>query len=79
MIKIIKRTTDNHYLKSIENDEWVEDLNFASEYNFKESEQLKEILLNTYTKEQIKEIINPFKFKKLTLEEKKELRNMLKK
>ena len=79
MIKIIKRTTDNQYLKSIENDEWVQDLNFATEYNLNECEQVKENLLKSYNTEQIKEIINPFKFKKLTIEEKKELRNMLKK
>lgn len=77
MVNIIKRTTDNKYLKSLENDVWVENINDAFKMTFKECLQSKETLMNTYTIEQIKEIIDLTNHKPISKEEKKELLNLL--
>jgi len=79
MIKIIQRTTDNKYLQSIETDTWVDNVKDAFEMTYRECELAKTELLNTYTSEQIKEIVNMGKNKPITKEEKKELLNLLKK
>ena len=79
MIKIIKRTTDNKFLQSIETDTWVDNVKDAFEMTYRECETAKTVLFNTYTLEQIKEIVNMSKSKPITEEEKKELLSMLKK
>lgn len=79
MVKIIKRTTDNKFLQSIEEDLWVDNVKDALNMTYMECETNKLILLNTYTEEQIKEIVDFTKTKSLTKEEVKELRGLLKK
>lgn len=79
MVKYIKRTTDNKFLQSIENDIWVEDKKNAFSMTYKECETNKELLLQTYITEQIKEVIDFTKSKLLTREEKTEFFNSLKK
>ena len=79
MIKLIQRTTDNKYLKSVETDTWVDDIKEAFEMTYKEYNTSKETLLNTYTEEQLKVIVNIKKSKPITKEEREELINLLKK
>jgi glycogen debranching enzyme len=79
MIKVIKRTTDNKFLKSIETDTWVDNVKDAFEMTHRECESTKTNLLNTYASEQIVEVVNMFKSKSMSKEEIKELRNLLKK
>ena len=79
MVKYIKRTTDKKYLQSAENDIWVDNAKDAFEMTYRECETAKTVLLNTYTLEQIKEIVNMYKSKPITKEEKKELLSLLKK
>ncbi len=79
MIKLIQRKTDNKYLKSIETDTWVDDIKEAFEMTYKEYNTSKETLLNTYTKEQLKAVVNIKKSKPMTKEEREELINLLKK
>jgi hypothetical protein len=78
MIKIIKRTTDNKFLQSVETDTWVDNVKDAFEMTYRECNTAKTELLNTYTSEQIVEIVNMSKSKPITEEEKKELLNLLK-
>ena len=78
MVKIIKRTTDNKFLQSLENDTWVDNIKDAFEMTHRECETAKTKLLNTYTSEQVVEIVNVFKNKPITKEEKKELLELLK-
>ena len=78
MIKVIKRTTDNKFLQSVETDTWVDDVKDAFEMTYRECETAKTELLNTYTSEQIKEIVNMSKHKPISEEEKKELINLIK-
>ena len=78
MIKVIKRTTDNKFLKSIETDTWVDNVKDAFEMTHRECELTKTNLLNTYTSEQIVEVVNMFKSKSMSKEEIKELRSLLK-
>jgi len=79
MIKLIQRTTDNKYLQSVETDTWVDNVKDAFEMTYKEYNTSKETLLNTYTKEQLKTIVNMTKSKRITKEEREELINLLKK
>ncbi len=79
MIKLIQRKTDNKYLKSIETDTWVDDIKEAFEMTYKEYNTSKETLLNTYTEEQLKAVVNIKKSKPMTKEEREELINLLKK
>ena len=79
MIKLIQRKTDNKYLQSVETDTWVDDIKEAFEMTYKEYNTSKETLLNTYTEEQLKAVVNIKKSKPMTKEEKKELLNLLKK
>ncbi len=79
MIKLIQRTTDNKYLKSVETDTWVDNVKDAFEMTYKEYNTSKETLLNTYAKEQLKTIVNMTKSKRITKEERVELINLLKK
>lgn len=78
MIKYIKRKSDNKFLQSLENDVWVSNTKDAYEMTYKECEDTKTTLLNTYTSEEITEVVNMFKSKPLSREEKKELLNLLK-
>ena len=48
MIQVIKRNTDNKFLKSVEAGTWVDDIKEAYEMSFKECIDAKEALLNTY-------------------------------
>jgi len=79
MIKLIQRTTDNKYLQSVETDTWVDNVKDAFEMTYKEYNTSKETLLNTYTKEQLKTIVNMRKYKSITKEEREELITLLKK
>jgi hypothetical protein len=78
MIKYIKRKSDNKFLQSLENDVWVDNSKDAYEMTYKECENAKTTLLNTYTSEEITEVVNMFKNKPMSREEKKELLNLLK-
>jgi len=78
MIKYIKRKSDNKFLQSLENDVWVDNSKDAYEMTYRECEETKTTLLNTYTSEEITEVVNMFKSKPMTKEEKKELLNLLK-
>jgi hypothetical protein len=79
MIKYIKRKSDNKFLQSLENDVWVNNSKEAYEMTYRECEETKTTLLNTYTSEEITEVFNMFKSKPMSREEKKELLNLLKK
>jgi hypothetical protein len=79
MIKYIKRKSDNKFLQSLENDIWVDNTKDAYEMTYRECENTKTTLLNTYTFEEITEVVNMFKNKFMSREEKKELLNLLKK
>lgn len=78
MVKIIKRLTDKKYLQSLEDDIWVDDMKQSYTMTYRECESAKEILLETYTQDQIVEIVDMSKSKPLTKEEVKELRGLLK-
>ena len=78
MIKYIKRKSDNKFLQSLENDVWVDNSKDAYEMTYRECEETKTTLLNTYTSEEITEVFNMFKNKPMSREEKKELLNLLK-
>jgi hypothetical protein len=79
MIKYIKRKSDNKFLQSLENDVWVDNSKEAYEMTYRECENTKTTLLNTYTSEEITEVFNMFNSKPISREEKKELLNLLKK
>jgi hypothetical protein len=79
MIKYIKRKSDNKFLQSLENDVWVDNVKDAYEMTIIECKNIKTILLNTYTPEEITEVFNMFKNKPMSREEKKELLSLLKK
>jgi hypothetical protein len=78
MIKYIKRKSDNKFLQSLENDIWVDNSKDAYEMTYRECEETKTTLLNTYTSEEISEVFNMFKSKPKSREEKKESLNLLK-
>ena len=78
MIKYIKRKSDNKFLQSLENDIWVDNTKDAYEMTYRECENTKTTLLNTYNSEEITEVVNMFKNKPMSREEKKELLNLLK-
>ena len=79
MVKYIKRTTDNKYLKSLETETWVDDIKEAFEMTYRECETAKEALIGVFLPEQLKEIVNMRKNKPITKEEEKELIALLKK
>ena len=72
MIKLIQRTTDNKYLKSVETETWVDNVKEAFEMTYKEYNTSKETLLNTYTEEQLKAVVNIKKSKPMTKEERED-------
>ena len=78
MIKLIKRISDKKYLNSVENDIWVDDIKEAYEMSYKECETVKSELLNTYSIDQLKEVVNMGKYKSISKEEKIELINIIK-
>lgn len=79
MIKVIKRTTDNKFLQSVETNTWVDNIKDSFEMTYRECETAKTELLNNYTSEQIVEIVNMSKSKSITKEERKELISLLRK
>jgi hypothetical protein len=79
MIKLIQRTTDNKYLKSVETETWVDNVKEAFEMTYRECELAKTALNGVFFPEQLKEIVNMRKSKPITEEEKKELLDLLKK
>jgi hypothetical protein len=79
MIKLIQRTTDNKYLKSVETETWVDDIKEAFEMTYRECELAKAALIGVFFPEQLKEIVNMRKNKPITEEEKRELLDLLKK
>lgn len=78
MVKYIKRTTDNKYLKSVETETWVDDIKDAFEMSYRECETAKETLNGVFLPEQLKEIVNMQKSKPITKEEENELIALLK-
>ena len=60
MIKYIKRKSDNKFLQSLENDVWVDNSKDAYDMTYRECENTKTTLLNTYTSEEITEVVNMF-------------------
>ena len=78
MVKYIKRTTDNKYLQSVQDDIWVDNVKDASIMTYRECETVKETLSNSYTKEQLKEVVDFSKSKPISKEEEKELIDLLK-
>ena len=78
MIKLIQRTTDNKYLKSVETETWVDNVKDAFEMTYRECEDVKLKLEGVFLPEQLKEIVNMRKDKTITEEEQRELINMLK-
>jgi hypothetical protein len=79
MIQYIKRKSDNKFLQSLENDVWVDNSKEAYEMTLIECKNIKTELLNTYTSEEITEVVNMFKNKPMSREENKELLSLLKK
>lgn len=79
MVKLIQRKSDNQYLVSAQDDTWTENLSEAFEMNIIESEEAKVTLSNKYTEGDLKEILNFQKTKIVSKEEKKLIRNLLKK
>ena len=79
MVKYIKRTTDNKYLQSIENDIWVDNIKDAFQMTYRECEEAKIALNGVLSPEQLKEIVNMTKSKPISKEEKQELLNLLRK
>ena len=79
MIQYIKRKSDNKFLQSLENDVWVDNSKEAYEMTLIECKNIKTKLLNKYTSEEITEVVNMFKNKPMSREEKKELLSLLKK
>ena len=79
MIQYIKRKSDNKFLQSLENDVWVDNSKEAYEMTIIECKNIKTELLNKYTSEEITEVVNMFKNKPMSREEKKELLSLLKK
>ena len=78
MVKYIKRTTDNKYLKSVETETWVDDIKEAFEMTYRECETAKEALNGVFSPEQLKEIVNIQKSKPISKEEENELIALLK-
>jgi hypothetical protein len=78
MIKIIKRTTDNKYLQSIETESWVDNMSDAYEMTYRECEEAKTSLAGIFLPEQLKEIVIMSKNKPISKEEGRELINLLK-
>jgi len=78
MVKYIKRTTDNKYLKSVETETWVDDIKEAFEMTYRECETAKEALNGVFLPEQLKEIVNLQKSKPISKEEENELIALLK-
>lgn len=70
--------TDGTY-STLEEDIWVDDSKEAFEMNYLECISVKETLSETYTSEQLKEVVIFSKSKPLTREEVKQIRNLLKK
>jgi hypothetical protein len=79
MIKLIRRTTDKKYLKSVETETWVDSPKDAYEMTYRECEEAKAALAGVFLPEQLIEIVNMQKIKPITEEEKQELLNILKK
>ena len=77
MIKLIQRTTDNKYLKSVETETWVDNVKDAFEMTYRECEAAKLLLDGVFLPEQLKEIVDMRKSKPITEEEKQELINLL--
>ena len=79
MIQYIKRKSDNKFLQSLENNVWVDNVKDAYEMTIIECKNIKTELLNTYTSEEITEVVNMFKNKPMSREDKKEFLQLLKK
>jgi hypothetical protein len=78
MIKLIQRTTDNKYLKSLETETWVDNVKEAFEMTHREFEAAKIALDGVFLPEQLKVIVDMRKYKPITKEEREELITLLK-
>ena len=79
MIKLIQRTTDNKYLKTVETETWVDNVKEAFEMTHRECESAKTALDGIFLPEQLKVIVDMRKYKSITEEEKRELLTLLRK
>lgn len=79
MIKLIQRKSDNKYLQSLENDIWVDNISEAYVMNIVEFEDIKKELLKTYQTNDLKEVVDFFKTKEMSKEEKKRFLELFKK
>jgi len=79
MIKLIQRTTDNKYLKSVETETWVDNVKEAFEMTHRECESAKTALNGVFFPEELKVIVDMRKYKSITEEEKRELLTLLRK
>lgn len=79
MVKYIKRTTDNKFLNSLENDVWVDNVKDALSMSYKDCKENMETLLNSYSEGELKEVVDFTKSIDIPNEEKEELLNLLKK
>jgi len=79
MVKLIKRRSDNKFLVSSEDNTWSDSISEALLMTYHECESIKELLLNSYSIEDLKEIVDFSKRKPMTLIEAREIRNLLKK
>lgn len=79
MIKLIQRKSDNKYLQSLESDTWVDNISEAYVMNIVESEDIKKELLKTYQTNDLKEVVDFFKTKEMSKEEKKRFMELFKK
>lgn len=77
MIKLIRRTTDKKYLQSLELGSWTDNVSEAFEMTYRECEDVKANLLESYETGQITEIVSFGKHKTISSEEKQDLLNML--
>jgi hypothetical protein len=77
MIKYIKRTTDNKFLKSVETEAWVDDIKEALEMTYAECEAVKTALSGVFLPGQLKEIIDMRKSKPISEEEKQQILTLL--
>lgn len=79
MIQVIKRNTDNKFLKSVEADTWVDDVKEAYEMSFKECIDAKAALLNTYAENSLIILCDFAKIKPTTREDRQAFLAMIKK
>ena len=79
MIQIVQRKSDNKYLQSIETDTWVDNASDAFEMSLLEYMTVKTFLSSNYSNNDLKVIVNVSKMKEISKQDKKEIKNLIKK